>query len=270
MSDDENKNAPNVPAAEPSQPNVPDEDGWEAALDAVASPPEPDVGNITAPMPPVAPIPQVAPPAAQLAQGAPPPAAGSAPALHLANQGPMAGPPIAIPRIPDYPKRKPQPLVGPLLSVFGAMLWSFVVAGQFTTSWMSSGPMDERLAAFAVFAATIVTGIFALRRAHAAAPVAPARVVGRAAFAFVGAFVAWFATIFVAAIAGNVASRNHDVLIAFGLIALAVTASILGPRLTSPGPHVAPSHGRRVVQVMMWASFAVVTLVAGAELVANG
>lgn len=275
-------NAKPVPAAEPSQPTQPDEDGWESALANtenlhVPTPPPavaeaPDVGSITAPMPPVAPAPQ--PPPALPAPGAPappaaPPVPTSAPALHLATQGPTAGPAIVIPPIPDYPRRKPQPLVGPVLSVYGAMLWSFVVAGQFTTSWMSSGPMDERWAVLAVFVATIGMGIVALRRAHAAAPVTAGRVVGRAAFAFVGAFIAWFATIFVAALVGNASSRNHDVLIAFGLTALAVTATVVGPRLTSPGPH-ATSHGRRFLQVVVWGGLALVTLIAGAELVANG
>lgn len=270
------ENAPPVAQAEPSKPVHPDEDGWEAALantgtlqvptppPAAAQAPVHDMGSITAPMPPVVPVAPVMPVPVHGSSAVAPPA------LHLQTHAPNAGPAIIVPQIPDYPRRKPQPLTGPLLSVYGAMLWSFVVAGQFTTSWMSSGPMDERWAAIAVFMATVVTGIVALRRAHGAAPVTAARVVGRGAFAFVGAFVAWFATIFVAALAGNTASRNHDVLIAMALTALAVTASVIGPRLTSPGPHLTPTHGRRVMQVMFWAGLALVTLIAGAELVSNG
>ncbi len=278
MSGDD-QNPKGVPQAEPSSPTQPDEDGWEAALadmpnlqptpppadvaHAVQPPPEPahDVGSVTAPMPPVAPLPMPQP------HTIPQPTA-SAPALHLQAQN--MGPAIIVPQIPDYLRRKPQPLIGPVLSVYGALLWSFVLAGQFTTSWMSSGPMDERLALFTVFLATVVTGIIALRRAQTAAPVTAGRVLGRAVFAFVGAGIAWFATVFVAAIAGNTASRNHDVLIAMFLLALAVTATVMGPRLTSPGPHAAPSHGRKVIQVSFWAGLAVVTLIAGAELVSNG
>ena len=284
--DNDRAHTPAAPPPEPSTPTQPDEDGWEAALadmpnlptpapPAAATDPEAaaaaamntatpqpapmhDVGTVTAPMLPVAPLPLQNPV----------PALAGAPALHL--QAHNQGPSIIIPQIPDYPRRKPQPLTGPLLSVYGGLLWSFVLAGQFTTSWMSGGPLDERWAASIVFVATIVSGILALCRAQSAAPVAAARVVGRAAFAFVGAFVGWVATVFVAAVAGNMASRNHDVLIAFVLVTLAVLASVLGPRLTSPSPHIAPTHGRKVMQVMFWAGLAVVTLIAGAELVANG
>ncbi len=280
MSGDD-QNPKGVPEAAASSPTAPDEDGWEAALAAMPNlpvtpapadaahtaqaPPVPmhgtnDVGSITAPMPPVAPLP--------VPQPLIPVPTASAPALHLQAQN--MGPAIIVPQIPDYPRRKPQPLIGPVLSVYGALLWSFVLAGQFTTSWMNAGPMDERLALLTVFVATVGMGIIALRRAQVAAPTSVGRVLGRAVFAFVGAFIAWFATIFVAAIAGHSASRNHDVLIAMFLLALAVTATVLGPRLTSPGPHAAPSHGRKVIQVSFWAGLAVVTLIAGAELVSNG
>jgi hypothetical protein len=266
-----------------------EEDEWESALAnvpnlEVPTPPPPENVEQTAPMPAVAPKPdgQLAPLPPQVLQAPQAQATNAAQAPiqgQVAQQAPIASPVagqlhphIVLPIPPEYvaPTRKPQPLIGPVLTVYGALLWSFVVAGQFTTSWMSSGPLGEGWAVLIVMVSTLSAGIWAIVRSHRSQPATPARLVGRTAFAFVGGLVAWFATVFVAAIAGNVASRNHDILIAFVLVALAVTTSIAGPRLTAPAATMGVSHGRKVVLAMVWVGLAIVTLIAGAELASNG
>ena len=64
---------------------------------------------------------------------------------------------------PELANQKPtaaQFNVGPALWIFGALVWTFAVAGEFTTA----GFIGEELAFVAVLAVTITTGILAIRR----------------------------------------------------------------------------------------------------------
>ncbi len=72
-----------------------------------------------------------------------------------------------------------------------------------------------------------------------------------------------------ATVAGNTSSRNHDVLIALVLVALSTAAAIAGPRLTSP-TRPERTHRQRLLLVFFWIACVILTLVAGADLVANG
>src|SRR5689334_7425060 len=69
------------------------------------------------------------------------------------------GPPIYYPPPCRAPvgggPRRPWPVMGSALNVFGVLLWSFVVFGQFTTSWMSGAPLAEGTATLFVFFATL-------------------------------------------------------------------------------------------------------------------
>jgi hypothetical protein len=218
---------------------------------------------------------------AHVAPPAPEPARVEQPA-HVAPPAPpmQLGPAAPMPPQYDFEpspfinQRRPWPLLGATLATYGGLLWSYVIAGQFTTSWMSGAPMNEGTAILIVLIATSLVFAFALRRSRVASPVSPARMFGRAVGTFCLTGLAFFVTLLVATIAGESSYRSRDVPIAFVLVALAVIATAFAPRVTlgtaATARPSAPTHGRRVAEVLLWVSLAVVTLVAGAELVANG
>jgi hypothetical protein len=161
----------------------------------------------------------------------------------------------------------PRPLLGPALRVYGALLWSYVVFGQFTTSWIDDRPLGEGWALLGVFATTATVAVLAVRRSVKVAPTGAVGLVRRTAAAVAIALLAWFTTV-----AGVTLSRafNGDTKNAMALVAMALTASIVGLRMNRAPEGTERMHGRRVLQVMIWITLAVVTLVAGAELVAVG
>ncbi len=172
---------------------------------------------------------------------------------------------------PELPWARPsRPVIGPALSVFAALLWSFVVAGQFTTSWSTGAPLGQGAAVALVLLATLAAWITSVRRSRIVMP--PLRtinLVGRGIGIAALALVLFLLCLFAATVAGNTSSRNHDVLIALVLVALSAASAIGGPRLTSP-TRPERTHGQRFALVVLWITCVLLTLVAGADLVANG
>jgi hypothetical protein len=211
--------------------------------------------------PPVPPPPPVDPAAPEVPVDVAPPVP-SGPYRLVAAPAPQEHAITASPR--------PWPVIGPVLSVYAVLLWSFVVFGQFTTSWSMGTPMSPQTAALAVLLLTFVSWLVAFRRSRIAAPPrARSRLVGRAIGIPALACACFLTTIIAATIVGNESSRDHDVLIAFVLVCLSGLAALAGPRLTSPMPS-GRSHQVRFAYVATWIAGVLVTLVAGASLVANG
>ncbi len=161
----------------------------------------------------------------------------------------------------------PRPLLGPALRIYGALLWSYVVFGQFTTSWIDGRPLGEGWALLGVFATTAAVAVFSVRRSVKVAPTGALGIVRRTAAVVAIALLAWFATV-----AGVTLTRifSGDAKTAFALVAMALAASIFGQRMNRDPEGTQGIHGQRVLQVMIWITLAVVTLVAGAELIAVG
>jgi hypothetical protein len=161
-------------------------------------------------------------------------------------------------------------VIGPALTVYAVLLWSFVVFGQFTTSWSMGTPMRPQIAALAVLVLTFMAWFAAVRRSSLAAPPrSRGRLVGRAIGIPALAFASFFTTLVAATVVGNESSRDHDVLIAFVLVCISGLAAVCGPRFTSPVRPVR-SHPMRFAVAVTWIAGLLATLVAGADLVANG
>jgi len=219
-----------------------------------------------------------------------PPAEGAAPALEgspaeglaAPREAPIAAPVAVEPPVPSGPYRTPPhephvtprpprgwPVVGPALGTFGVLLWSFVVAGQLTTSWTTGRPLGQTGAVFVVFVATVSAWILSVRRSLSVSPAGPSRAVARALGVGVLALFTFFTTVLLAVAAGATTRKNHDMGIAFTMVVVAIVALVLGRRLTSPD---APdrTHGQRFVVVALWLVSLLVTVVAGADLATNG
>ncbi|MBX3232149.1 MAG: hypothetical protein KIT84_19460 [Labilithrix sp.] len=202
--------------------------------------------------------------------GGPPHAPMQAPPPMQPDGGPYRVPPYDPTFLPARGVPIPRPILGSAIAVYGVLLWSFVLAGQFATSWFGAAPMDEGLAVFIVFASTLIAWVVAVRRSKSALPPPTrAKLVGRSLGIVALAFTAFFVTLIGATIAGQIGARDHDFVIAFGLVTIAVTASALGPRLAHP-LRPALSHGARFGVVVMWLVGAIATFVAGAQLATNG
>ncbi len=176
--------------------------------------------------------------------------------------------PVLGPALP--PPKRPRPVIGPTLTTFAALLWSFVVAGQFTTSWLVGAPLPQGMAFFVVTLTTFAAWLSSVRLSGVVTP-PRGRVwfLGRAVTIAFFASILFFGSVMAATIAGETVLRNHDLAIAFLLVVVATGAAILGPRWTSPAP-LERTHGQRVRLVMLWIAGGLVTLVAGVDLAANG
>lgn len=164
---------------------------------------------------------------------------------------------------------RPWPIFGPSLSVFAVLLWSFVVAGQFTTSWSMGKPLGQGVAIGMVFIATFVAWLINVRASAIAEPSrSSGRIIGRAIGIGALAFVYFVLAIIVATAFGQ-SARGLDLFVAFALVAVSLVAAIVGPRLTM---RVRPTrtHRERVTLVVTWIVGVLLTLVAGADLAANG
>ena len=142
-----------------------------------------------------------------------------------------------VPAVPR-PKRRTWPLLGPVLTVHGALLWSYVVAGQLTTSWEHGVNLDEGWAVALVGAATLVAYPAAMRASFAAKPARPVRRVARALAVLFASLLAFVFSVASAAAAGEASRRNHEVAIAIALAFVGMGASFAGPRIT--GKPVSP------------------------------
>jgi hypothetical protein len=181
---------------------------------------------------------------------------------------PPVEPPMPI--FQGFPQaRPPRPILGSALAVYGVLLWSFVVAGQFATSWITGAPISQGTAALMVLVATGAAWLVALRRSKNALP-SPTmgRFIGRSIGIASLAALFFFVTLIAATIFGQ-STRGHDFLIAFLLVAASVGSIILGPRLTAP---IRPERTQRMkfVIISMWLMGVILTFVAGAELATNG
>jgi hypothetical protein len=207
-------------------------------------------------------VPMPAPPSRQIG---PPPIQGAPYRVPLA---PMQEP-ATLPWAPVVAAKKPSPILGSAIALYGIALWGFVIMGQFATSWISGTPIQNGTALFFVFVLVMTGWGLALHRSRQAVPPATAgRLVWRGIGIFGLAFVFFFVTIIMAAIFGQ-NTYGHDFLIAFTLVAASVAAMIVGPRMTMP---VRPqlTHGHRFAVVCMWIGGVIVTFIAGAELASNG
>jgi hypothetical protein len=219
------------------------------------------------------PLPQAAPLEAA-------PLVPTAPAQPMSPRSQPEGAPYRVPAPPAEPPeperiaalapRKPRPIMGPALSVFAVLLWSFVVFGQFTTSWWLGAPLDQKTAVTFVLLTTLAAWLASLRRSRiVVAPRSTMHLAWRSVGVAVVAFLSFLVCLVAATAAGGVSSRNHDMLIAMVLVVVSLLAAIGGPKLTSPAPFT-KTHAQRVVLVLLWTAGALLTLVAGADLANNG
>jgi len=232
------------------------------------------------PAPPVPAAPLEAAAQAPVAEAAPqdalpPPHAVSALEAPLPSGAPYrlpAPPPAPEPATPEVyfgaPPRRPRPLIGPALSVFAVMLWTFVVAGQFASSWKLGVQVRSGEATIMVLLTTLVAFIASLRRSRIVVPPRSMfhffwRAVGVGLVAFV-----LFVLSLVAATAIN-SAMDVDFLVAVALALLSLLGAIFGARLTSPMP-VERTPRQRTLLVMLWVAGTVLTLVALLDLGANG
>ena len=164
----------------------------------------------------------------------------------------------------------PWPVVGPALRTFGVMLWTFVVAGQFTTSWLTGSPLDPRIAVGAVAVTTLTAWAMALRQSRTVAPPSSTgRMVARGFGSGALSLLLFVGSLVCAVMAGGSTSRSNDFVIAFALVVLAIMAMLAGSRLTTPtSPN--RTHGQRLVMVLAWVAGAAATFLAGADLALTG
>jgi hypothetical protein len=224
------------------------------------------------PAPPAPPAPVEAPPA-PIAPPAPVEAASEPSVI----EPPVPSGPYRIPAPPDTitselhfgpPPRKPRPLLGPTLSVFAVTLWTFVIAGQFASSWTLGVQVRNGEATLLVLAATVAAWVVSVRRSREVVPPRSTfHLVWRAIGVGVLAFFLFIACL-VAAMAVN-SAMNVDFLVAAGLVLLSLLAALAGAHLTSPTKPVR-TPAMRAIQIALWVAGALLTFVAGADLGANG
>jgi hypothetical protein len=180
---------------------------------------------------------------------------------------PEAPPPVMA--MPRAPVQQANPILGSSIAVYAVLLWSFVIFGQFTTSWMSGAPLSQGVATLMVFFLTCASWIANLRLSKIVAPpTSIGRSVGRALAIMALAFGLFVSTVVMATVAGA-AVRHADFAIAFGLVVLSLVSAIVGPRVISPA-RPPRSHRARVLVVGLWIAGVLTTLVAAGELLSNG
>lgn len=240
--------------------------------------PEPDDAE-TQPLPPVEPV-QPTPPIEASAPASPmlPELAAQAEVVVPSGQPVPFGAPyrtaepsqIIVPGYAYPAVKRPRPVIGPTLSVFAVLLWSFVVAGQFTTSWSLGAGLSQSIAFGAIMLATFTAWVVNLRRGHLVMPAQSAGgLMGRGIGIALLAALLFTVCLAFATVAGQVASHDHDLFIAFVLVLVSTLAAFMGARLTSPAP-IERSHRGRFILVAMWVAGALLTFVAGIDLAANG
>ncbi len=261
--------------------------GGAATAAETATPAPNDPSTLAAHVPPAEAslsVPEVVSPGTVAAQVAPPPAeiAVAAPLAPM-QPAPAMDPSTIEPPVPSGPYRTapyeppparigptPWPILGPALSSFGALLWTFVVAGQFTTSWSTGKPLAQTTALGAVGVVSVVVWVLAVRRSRLAAPPSGSHVLLARGLASGLLAVLFFGMCVVGAVFLAEASRtNHDLLVAFVLVAFSITAHVVGGKITAPEPPER-THGQKFVTVALWVVSLLLTLVAGADLAANG
>ena len=176
---------------------------------------------------------------------------------------PELGTPLAL-----SSSRRARPVIGPALTTYALLLWSYVVFGQFTTTLSASTPLGEGKAFFGVFAVTSATWLIVVRRSQRTAPTTGPRLVPRAVAVAALAALLFFVTVFVATMVGSF-STHLDVFIPFVLVLLCLGAVIYGRRLLVPEP-TPRTQNERSVLVGLWMTVVLVTFIAGVDLALNG
>jgi hypothetical protein len=153
--------------------------------------------------------------------------------------------------------------------VFGVLLWSFLVFGQYTTSWLpGSAPLAEGAAVLFVLVATTAALVLAVRRSFAAPAPDRQAIAARVINIGVAAFGLWFATVFVAFVIGRASGTNLDMLITTVLLLASCVAVIQGRRMTLPAREMRPlaTPRERMFGVLLWVGAVAMTLGACGEL----
>jgi hypothetical protein len=201
----------------------------------------------------------------QLLAETPPPQ--SAPAVLPAPRVPSIRPRAPSLRPPEVYGRRPRPVLGPAITVFGVLLWAFVVMGEFTTSWNSGAPLEEGTAIVLVVLATLTAWVFAMQGSTRVRPAhGTPRLIGRSLLVGLVAFLLWCLFVVMAAAVGKASSKSPDVAIASFLIVVAALAARAGPRLTTR-ERPPPTRARRAGGAVLWIGVAMVTLGACVEMV---
>jgi hypothetical protein len=166
--------------------------------------------------------------------------------------------------------KRPWPVLGPALTVFGVLLWSFVVMGELTTSWRVGAPLEESTAAVIVVLATMAAWFVAMREsARMSPPQGTGRLAGRSAAVALVAVMLWGLSIFFAIGLGSIGTSGHDVLVAFLLWLAAAVAVLTGPRRTAPGRRSRSTPAARALVALLWVGAALLTMGAFVEMVAE-
>lgn len=231
--------------------------------------------------PPAPPAEDAAPPASTTPASATPPAAPPPDPVPPSQQVPLSQQ-----GVPSTPYRGPLELAlvtprvspvltvwGPVLILFGAGLWSFVVAGQLVTSYAPGKHgmlLGEGTGVLFVLAATGVAWFFALRRSLVASPAGSwGGRIARGIIVGMLAATSSCATTMGATIVGKNASKDADGTITVMLLALAVAAFVFGRRLTHGSTTTGAEDGSRALKRAAWIAAALLTLFALAELAAD-
>ncbi|MDB4944034.1 MAG: hypothetical protein JWP97_3568 [Labilithrix sp.] len=195
-----------------------------------------------------------------------------APGAPYRAPGDLVAPAPALPAAP-----RGRPVLGPALGVYGALLWSFVVAGQLTTSLSLGAPLPEALAVLAVMAAGLVALISGVARARRAVPPRSAvHLLGRIMGTGLVGFSLFVVTLIGATVAGQIgASPAADLLVAFVLVGVGVAATVGSSRITAGAPlavevFAGDPERRRALRVTLWIMGALVTFVVGVDLALHG
>jgi hypothetical protein len=190
-------------------------------------------------------VPAAAPPAVEAQPSPPAPAAAPATA-----EGPDPFALALAPRPPDN-----RPLVGAALTVGGVLLWSYVVMGTYTTSWLAGGsaPLAQGTAVTLVTTMTIAAWAVAVRRSRPTSDP-----MGRSPVA----------SVMVASLVGKASGANVDALVAVALLVVSVVAVTAGDRMLGR-TRLPASAGARALVLLAWFGVGLVTLGACVELVAE-
>jgi hypothetical protein len=146
------------------------------------------------------------------------------------------------------------------------LLWSYVVFGQFTTTWFpKTAPMSEGLAVFCVFTCTVAGWILAVRRSLVVPVRSQQALYGRAINIGVLGAGWWLLTVILAAILGMASGKNVDILMMPVLLVVSVVAIVRGRRIAVP-ERLPLSQRERTLLTLLWTGGVAVTLGACVEL----
>jgi hypothetical protein len=191
---------------------------------------------------------------------APPPPASTTPYRSVPD-----APPFAVSAV-----SRRVALWGPVLRVFGVVLWAFVVMGELVTSYSPGGHamlLGEATGTLFVLGCGVSVWISALRRSvRDAPPLTPAGSLTRGVGIGLLALGAFFAAIFAAMIVNRAAS---DGVITVVLLAMAGGAVFYGRRLSVHGDEPPPTENARVFARVLWTCAAVLTFIALVALAAS-